>query len=913
MLDYIKNQVNIRMASMPNISKKNEDVDIPNDVITEYAHIFQELDELSIEGTDVGKERKMAIDIPVEDDDIELQTIEFNIGDGRVTDVPGDATVQEQYKTMKTFDMFYKESAEHIQRMPRESDTMYKKRVSNEASKLYEEYCENVAIQNDFGFDDIKITNECVPSKLNIDFGPIGNDSNKSFMTKVNAYFATDKKHNINKKQLDSINLVRNGAFAKIGEPLMAYMESKYDIPTGANVWDIATPTNLYVPRGNGDSFCVVLEFMNELTNKKEYFGWTRSVRPFVEKNGIYAPDTDIDTAEAINMESFVTETHYENHANVSEEELRREERQKQIRRKSISRFYQEAIDFGGGADGGSDLPPVEDSDNTNDSSDTSNADTDIDNSSDDTSSDDISTDTDDNKEEATVNDVSKDIASKVSQQTKKDVNETKGIDNDGDDASVTFDDDDSSSDDNTDTDENSDVSDTTIDDQLDELDNSGETESDAIDSSEDGFSEDDMNADKEEIDNLTIDQLMERGSDKIKKMTLSEIKSFLNSGSEDAIQEAFILTKKNINKELDISIRKCLGVLNDNKMDLKKLLKKFRFVAKGLNRTVTKAIKMSDVYSTEEIGQMQKLNTSLVTLLTSLKKYNDPNYITAIKTNIRDFVENSKIVGKFIEDKLSGKSVTQEAYIQEGVFLSEKNVKKRLGNKISPVHSDLSEIVKVSDAGKLNKGKLVRMYKPKNRTRSDSYNVTDDYTTSTQRTYEVSTVQSNNIDSLIKILNKILRKPKVQNAFSSSDMKNIEELCDKLDSFIDFVESILFDDGDKESLLIQVGKDAKELVELLEKVYEACNDNNQIKSSIKKHEVSDFDDDEENDEISSSSESHESSSDFDFDLDIDEEDNDEDNDVDYLESDDTDEDNDDDKSKENKKDEDDDEEEEDE
>ena len=61
----------------------------------------------------------MAIDIPIEDDDIELETIEFNLGDGRVTDVPGDATVQEHYKDMKTYDMFYQETAETLFRMPR--------------------------------------------------------------------------------------------------------------------------------------------------------------------------------------------------------------------------------------------------------------------------------------------------------------------------------------------------------------------------------------------------------------------------------------------------------------------------------------------------------------------------------------------------------------------------------------------------------------------------------------------------------------------------------------------------------------------------------------------------------------------------------------------------------------------------
>ena len=122
-------------------------------------------------------------------------------------------------------------------------------------------------------------------------------------------------------------------------------------------------------------------------------------------------------------------------------------------------------------------------------------------------------------------------------------------------------------------------------------------------------------------IDDMTIDQLMEQGSEKLKGMTLQEIKNFLSSGSDEAVQEAFIITKKNINKELDIELRKCLGILNDGQMDLDKLLKKFKFNARGLNRVLTKAAKIREVYSTDEIQSIQKLNTSLVTLMTSLKK----------------------------------------------------------------------------------------------------------------------------------------------------------------------------------------------------------------------------------------------------------------------------------------------------
>ena len=49
MLDYIKNQVNLRMSVNPTKqTNTTEDIDIPNDVITEYAHIFHERDNLTI-------------------------------------------------------------------------------------------------------------------------------------------------------------------------------------------------------------------------------------------------------------------------------------------------------------------------------------------------------------------------------------------------------------------------------------------------------------------------------------------------------------------------------------------------------------------------------------------------------------------------------------------------------------------------------------------------------------------------------------------------------------------------------------------------------------------------------------------------------------------------------------------------
>ena len=134
--------------------------------------------------------------------------------------------------------------------------------------------------------------------------------------------------------------------------------------------------------------------------------------------------------------------------------------------------------------------------------------------------------------------------------------------------------------------------------------------------------------------------------------------------------------------------------------------------------------MKIREVYSNDEIKEIRKLNEALVDLLVSIKKAKDPNYVSVIKRNIRQFVACSKTVGTFVEKKLKNglNETVQEAYVQEGLFLSDKNVHKRLASKIPPVHSDLSEIVRANENGKLNKGKLVRMYKPKQYTQTNKY-----------------------------------------------------------------------------------------------------------------------------------------------------------------------------------------------
>ena len=822
MLEYIKSQIRERNNAAKPVQESVEPADVPNDVIMEYAHLFQELDEsLSEEGSWEG-ERKLGVDIPL-DDDTEIESIELNL-DGRVEDIPGDAeapSVTEEYATMKTYDKFFAEATQQVARLPRESDDAYCKRVSKLADKMYTEYCVDAEKIGAFGFRKYDITDERVPSKIKVNFGAISQGSDESYVGKVNTFFATDEDHKITKKQLDSVRLVQNGALKNIGPSLMSYMESKYDVPSGSSVWDVCTPTNIIVPKGNGDSFCVVLEYMNEITNQKEYFGWSRPVREDI--------DTDY---EKINMESFVNETHYENKDTVIQEAAAATEVVEKPKKKKFSRFFQEAIDMGTG-DAGADTdnggnaaepPPIDgDAGSADQATDTDNVDaasTDTEQSSDDAS-----------KETAAVNNVSSEIAEKVADSTQADAtgddeqitfpDETSDDtgSTDGGDSSVSFDSPDAGADD-TSMDEGE-----SVDDQLDDLDNTN-TEDDelgddteGLDGDEDGSIENDG-----DIESMSMEEIMNNASDKLKNMPLSELKEFLVNGENTSadFQEAFILTKKNINQEVDVRLRKCLGILNDNKMNIDKLMKKFKFEGHSLNRVLIKASKTKDVYSSDEQNDLKKLNSVLGELMVSLKKSNDSSYVSSVKRKIEAFTKQSKVVAAFVEDKME--KPVQEGFVQEGLFLSSNNAKKRLGRRLSPVHSDLSSIVSAGDNGTFTKGKLNKMYKPTKRTWG--YNPGYDGGITTSKDYDVNTPQSENINDLQRILSKIIRKPKVQTAFNNEEISMISDLNDLLDDLVDMIEAVIYDNSgsDNKIVLDKIVTTSKKILAIIDNLDQACS-----------------------------------------------------------------------------------------
>ena len=792
MLSFIKQEI----QSRTNATAKNNENEVSNEAILEYSSLFQELDDLSLEGTEAGKERKLSMDMPL-DDDAELEAVEFDLGSGKVKDIPDTAAIQESYDGMKTFDKFYQEAYESMTRLPRESEGGFERRVREYAEEMYNEYCADAEACGYFGFDKISISDEKVPSKLNVNFGAMNEGSSDNFVTKVNTFFATDGDHNITKKQLDSVELVKNGALKNIGKSLKAYMESAYDVSKETPVWDICTPKTLIVPKGNADSFCVVVEYTNELTGKNEYFGWTAPVSN--------TDDTvTMESCEKFNMASFINETQYENHDKFIQEQKEITIVERATRRARPQRFYQEAIDLGG--DGSSDAP-ADDTASTESTGEGEEASTEA--------------PAEDNKETAAVNNVSTEIAEKVANDTQNDAESN--------DEQVTFSDE-TNPDSNINTPDAGNLDDAPVEDDMvgdegtggDEADNmlnDLDTSADSGDVGDDsnldeepieGTDETPAEGDVDNIDDMSVNDLLKMGTESLKNMKVGDLKNLIASGDNEAIQEAFIITSKNVNKELDIKIRKCLGILNDNKESAEKLLIKFKGEGHKLNRLLSKAAKMSPkVYSSDEVAAIKKLNTALGELLLSLRKKPE-NYASAIKGKITEFNKEAKAVAAIIEDKLGKQG--EGGVLQEAFLLN--NFKDKITKSLIPVKGNMEELKKLHDEGNLTRGRIVKKYSAKS---SNSFASFGNGTKSSnmpgsEHGYSGYSKYALNIDTALKFLNKALRK---KNA--DCDATLVAALADKLDLISDYIETVIDDSVENKEIVKRIGIISGEIIDLID------------------------------------------------------------------------------------------------
>lgn len=638
MLDYISKQLKARMhANDPDPIQEEAQMDT---AILECAHLFQELDDLSIEGTEAGSSRPFTkVDIPLEDD-IEITSVEMNMLDGRVTDIPADATVQESdYSRMKTFDDFYQEAYQTTTQFARETDDEFRDRIESIASQrlaAYKNYCIQEGL---FGFDKFSVNDNRVPSRITLDFGK---HKGKDYSVKLIVKFEVDAKNRILKKQLDSILAIQSDKMFEEGIQDIAFSAfgQRLGIDDAESIWDKVTPVEIVVPVDPADKYCAAIGFELDGVDALSYIEWIAPMKNKESKGIDHAIQYEGKGAELTNATDVKIR---KLHTMTKGEAIKQEAAilEMRSRHRAPNRFYQEAIDFGNPEEA-----PASDPNATGVSFDAAPAADGADQPTGDAPAADTGTDAPaegdtENKELVDTNNVSDQIAEKISDETQNDANNEGDISVDG-----------------IDTGTDADVSD------VDTSDTPSDEEINADLGDEGTPVEDTGETSDLDFDNMTIDELMAQGQAKMKTMTMQQLKDFLQNGETaesevapdadvtDTTQEAFFLTRGNIGKELDIHLRKALGILNSSEMEIEELCTEFRKEGKKLNRIVHKASSMKDMFDENERVQLIKLNHCLSDLMGMLRSDIDSGSIMTVKRMIQAFVSEATGVVKMLEKK---------------------------------------------------------------------------------------------------------------------------------------------------------------------------------------------------------------------------------------------------------------------
>ena len=298
MLDYIKQQL---AAQHPVATFSESNVEEENDnLVMEYAHIFQELDDISVEGEDAHRARALELDIPIEND-VELDTVELNLMDNRLMDVPMDVTAVTEHfnEAMKTYDDFYQEACNVIQPFMREDQYNLAERRHAYAKRNYDIYHEQMVQEGMFGFDKFPITRNDVPTNIMRDFGPLNPNDDQHYMVKLPVSFEVDADQNIMQSQLDALRVSKT---TNIFEQFADVLAEKVGTD---RVWDIVTPKRVIVPTPK-DNYEVIVEFECDGMNQPIYEGWTYSRKPSMR-------DKDITLYPHDSITKMVSEMHVMN------------------------------------------------------------------------------------------------------------------------------------------------------------------------------------------------------------------------------------------------------------------------------------------------------------------------------------------------------------------------------------------------------------------------------------------------------------------------------------------------------------------------------------------------------------------------------------------------------------------------
>lgn len=820
MLDYIREQVALKTGG----TKQPQDDDTA--LVAEYAHLFQELDDISVEGTEENKMRP--IDIPLngdgqldgELDDLEIEEIGYNMATGTIS-VPADAAIQAEYAQMKTEGEFINESYNLIQR-DEESHDDYEARREQYARDKFMEYRNQVLQEGMYGYNRIKANDDRVPGFASINFGKYGDSD---YRVRFEIQHQVDPRGNITRKQIESVHIAEACAMCEnLMDKVAEDLRERYHIAESANIWDNVIPSVLVAPIDPIDKHSVIIGFKNGANmSAMNFYRFTNPVTKYSTSGQTVLESADVEAMDPAKVRELSKFCLTKNAA--IKESMKENPR--------YHRFIQEAINIGGG-DGGDSAPA---------STDQNNDPPPADGGSGDSSS---STPEADNKATVQVdtNDVSDQIADSVSAQnngsTPDDTSTSSG--EPGNDAVTDIPEnevpdlpegtDDTSTGDDTVSADNMGMED--IDSQIEGLNAAG---------NEEGA----LTADEVDVENMSIEDLLAQGTERLKGMSLSQLKEFLANNDPAAVQEAFILTNANINDEVDIYLKKVLGVLNDNKLEISQLVSEFKKYGKKLNKVLTKASK-AQVYNDNEKDNLKKLNKCLADLMVTIKASTDKSSMSVIKRLVKAFTSQAAVVGKIVEKKKkelpkakkkevkSEKKSVQESFsnflnadsddgddpevIEEftGPFTTAGNVKKKIRERIMPVLNDMEDIVRSDQQGKLTRGKIVKLYKPSTATTGFA-GYGSGIATGTSVDYDVDSPAMSRMKRLIQVLSKANDKERLRKVFTRDEISTLSDLESTLDDLIGDIGDILSDAEESSSLLKAIGKEAKSFSDTARKV----------------------------------------------------------------------------------------------
>lgn len=648
MLDYIKKQLNVddgnSVVTESAVVNDNEtnDEDVENSVLLEFAHLFQELDDLSETGSGA-LARNNGIDIPLEDD-LEVSNVELNLMTGNVL-VPGDASVQESAEPepeMKSYEEFYNEAYETHSRFPREDENTFLNRMKVTADKAYEAYIEQCYQEGLFDFGKVKLDDPSVAWNVTLDWGLVSGTA--SGMKTVELKYAAQSRK-ITKKQRDTGVMLAN-SLSIVTDLMKLYVE--------AFKQKAATMPNAETLLANGLDTVLKIDFIGipeapKATDKYAVVICASTAVPGLPTCDLYfefsvqkaqnlsGVPTDLPIVSNTTDQTMSARSGFLDRIQMAQESY--VEGRSRIRRfdddDDYGRFYfQEAIDFGpeGGGDEAAEVKGDE-------STDEGGAEV-----------------TDSGESEAREAIDTNDVSDKIVEKVKETEAEEKGAVDD-----VNIDDTDSVPEDDNGGEEKDAVEDTEVSDAPEDV---------SVADSEEGDSSDfdtSVPTNNEDFDNMTIEDMLKLGEDKLKTMSIKQLKDFIasngmneeESGSEgeepdvdaeDFESEAFFVTKKNVNAALDAALRAALGILNENDISSDEIFKKFKKFAKKLNRVSAKASNMSEVYSEEERNKIGELNEKLIKLTGDMgSKSKD---VATIKASLKDFLVTAQAVGKIVESK---------------------------------------------------------------------------------------------------------------------------------------------------------------------------------------------------------------------------------------------------------------------